>query len=319
MVDLISIIIPCYNVSLYVSECIDSVLNQSYKNIEVLCVDDKSTDDTLGILNSFSNDKRFKICKHKINKGLSATRNTGLSLAKGDYVLFLDSDDLLNVEALSKLIKAIKKYDADICFGQIQQIKNNKLLPVFSNLKGVNGCFSFEKYKSVLLGRSYVCATGKLYKRSFFDNTIISFDEGLIYEDVAPFFLAMCNARKKVVIDDVILYWRLRDGSISHQIENCENIEIYLYKVYKILKNYNSKEVRKNFLFFVANSYTWYNFTDDIRNIHIKVLQDLGYREVDLLRSCGLKRLRKLYQKKYTLMDRLRIKINKFRWYYLDK
>ena len=116
---LISVIIPVYNVEKYIEDSLNSVLNQSFKDIEVICVDDESTDNSLRILNEFeARDKRVKVISQK-NKGNGGARNTGLKHASGDYVYFLDADDLLFENALEKMYRNAKSNQSDLVIFKI--------------------------------------------------------------------------------------------------------------------------------------------------------------------------------------------------------
>ena len=110
----VSVIIPVYNSANYLSQCLDSILNQTLKEIEIICVDDGSTDDSLSILNKYSKlDNRIKILKQN-NKGGGIARNYGMSIAKGEYLIFLDSDDFFNENLLYETVKAADNFLADI-------------------------------------------------------------------------------------------------------------------------------------------------------------------------------------------------------------
>lgn len=99
----ISVIIPCYNVAEYVGECLDSVINQTFTDLEILCINDGSTDDTLTILESYAEkDSRIKIFSQE-NKGLSASRNFGMDVAKGEYIAFIDADDYFDLTTFEQL------------------------------------------------------------------------------------------------------------------------------------------------------------------------------------------------------------------------
>ncbi len=113
--DLISVVVPIYNVAEYLNECIDSILDQDYKTTEILLIDDGSTDHSGKICNEYARKHRNIRVIHQENAGLSAARNKGLSVAKGYYICFIDSDDYILPGYLSEMIKTIKKENADIC------------------------------------------------------------------------------------------------------------------------------------------------------------------------------------------------------------
>lgn len=119
---LLSVIMPVYNVELYVQKAIESVLNQTYYDLELIILNDGSTDNSLEICNQFKSDPRVFIYSHE-NIGLAATRNKGLNLAKGDYIAFIDSDDSLNINMYKILIDAIEKYDSDISMCDVNPVK----------------------------------------------------------------------------------------------------------------------------------------------------------------------------------------------------
>lgn len=111
----VSIIIPIYNVEQYLAQCLDSVINQTYKNIEIICVNDCSLDNSFRILDEYSkNDKRIKIINRENNGGLSAARNTGLDNASGKYIYFLDSDDWIDLDYIEKMLNAAIKNDVEV-------------------------------------------------------------------------------------------------------------------------------------------------------------------------------------------------------------
>ncbi|MBR4532297.1 glycosyltransferase family 2 protein [bacterium] len=124
----ISIIIPVYNVEKYLAECLDSCINQTLKDIEIICVDDASPDNSIKILEEYQQkDSRIKILRHETNKNLGAARNTGLANATGEYVWFVDSDDYIDTKACQILYDAIKEFDVDmLCFSALSFLNINE-------------------------------------------------------------------------------------------------------------------------------------------------------------------------------------------------
>ena len=110
----VSIIIPCYNVEKYISACIDSIINQTYKNIEIICINDGSTDSTGDIIKSYSDDRIVYI--EQKNSGVSKARNLGLSVANGEYITFVDGDDLIKIDMIEILVQKMHNYDCDVVF-----------------------------------------------------------------------------------------------------------------------------------------------------------------------------------------------------------
>lgn len=119
----VSVIIPTYNSSKYIIECINSVINQTYKNLEIIIVDDKSTDNTIDIIKNI-NDSRIKLIELSINSGVSVARNKGIDESTGDYICFLDSDDYWKLKKIEKQINFIK--DKTFIYGEYEYLKNNK-------------------------------------------------------------------------------------------------------------------------------------------------------------------------------------------------
>ena len=124
-VDLITIIVPVYNVEKYIRECIDSLLNQTYKNLEIILVDDGSKDKSGEICENYANaDSRVKVI-HKENEGLGFARNTGLTVAQGKFVTFIDSDDVADADLVERLLKGITDSKCDTCLGGFKRISEN--------------------------------------------------------------------------------------------------------------------------------------------------------------------------------------------------
>lgn len=122
----ISVIIPCYNIAAYLEKALESVVNQTFKDIEVICVDDCSTDNTLDILKRYAkNDNRFVIIEQKENKGQGVARNIALDIAKGDYIMYLDPDDWYELDAFEMAYNQITKYNNDIVFYNFYIYKEN--------------------------------------------------------------------------------------------------------------------------------------------------------------------------------------------------
>ena len=121
---MVSIIVPVYNSSKYLRKCIDSILEQSYKELEILLIDDGSTDDSRTICEKYASDDVRVIYKRKKNGGVSSARNQGLALAKGEYIIFVDSDDFLEKEIIEKAIDEIKEKDVDLVIWNALEVNN---------------------------------------------------------------------------------------------------------------------------------------------------------------------------------------------------
>ena len=111
----VSIIVPVYNVEKYISRCLNSLINQTLDDIEIICVNDCSTDNSFETVKEYAvKDSRFVLIEHEINQGLGSARNSGIGIASGKYIIFIDSDDYIDTDYCEKLYNTAKKYDADI-------------------------------------------------------------------------------------------------------------------------------------------------------------------------------------------------------------
>ena len=185
----LSIIIPTYNRSKYISKCIDSVLSQTYKNIEIIVIDDGSTDNTEEIIKNF-NDKRIKYFKNT-NHGIGYSRNFGLDKATGDYIFFLDSDDYINADTVDNIFKNIKSNDILIFdYKEIFEIdKKEKInrIPVF------NAYVLSEHPELINIINLGPC--NKVYKKSLLVDNDIKFPEDIKYEDALFVIKTLKNAK----------------------------------------------------------------------------------------------------------------------------
>ncbi len=209
----ISIVIPVYNVERFLRDCIDSVINQTYQNLEIILVDDGSTDGSGRICDEYEKmDKRIRVI-HKCNGGLSDARNTGLDLAKGEYISFVDSDDWIRKDAYEILYDRIREFRADIvCFGMTElyeKSRNALYLPQSSGVMDTEGAL-----KKLMLGDGCgpsVC--DKLFKRQVFEK--IRFPAGKISEDIAVMYRVFDHAERIGFVNDCFYYYRHRSGSIT--------------------------------------------------------------------------------------------------------
>lgn len=225
MSELISVIVPVYNVKDYLKKCVDSILNQTYPNLEVLLIDDGSTDGSNNICDDMAKkDNRIRVI-HQENGGLSAARNAGLDAAIGDYIAFVDSDDYIKDTMYADMLDEMVKRNADIIVGGIGYIdeEGKKILDV-----NVNELLVIEdgeeKYKQlheqdVLT----VVQCNKLYKSAIFKD--IRYPIGKIHEDVYVIHKELYNASKIVYIPEVYYYYVQRVGSIMNKDEDIRQIE----------------------------------------------------------------------------------------------
>lgn len=212
-----SIIIPVYNVEPYLRDCLNSVLHQSFTDWEAICVDDGSTDRSGVILEEYAaKDSRFKILA-KSNGGLSSARNTGMDTAKGDYILFLDSDDWLELSALETIAKALNDEDM-LCFsGRRFFEKTNSFNPADELPEKVYESGMDYYNENALHPRdfAFVCVVLRAYKRAFWPKNNLRFKEGIYHEDNLFTPMACYYVRKVKQIGNCLYDYRVRSSSIT--------------------------------------------------------------------------------------------------------
>ena len=221
----ITVVVPVYNVEDYVEGCVDSVLNQTYKDFELILVDDGATDSSGEICDRLAQtDDRIRVI-HQQNKGLGGARNTGIKAADTEYLFFLDSDDSIEPDTLKKLMEAALEKQADIViFGYVSVNEQGEILNEFSNELPKNMVMSPEEHPELLL--AVPNAWNKLYKRKLFTENNIRYPERLWYEDLHTTPKLMLHAKRVAVIDDKLYLYLIRSGSIMNNPNVKRNAEI---------------------------------------------------------------------------------------------
>jgi len=290
----VSIIIPVYNVEKYLAECLESVMNQTLKDIEIICVNDASTDDSLQILNYFGKiDARIKIVNQSVNKGLSITRNVGTKLAIGEYIYFLDSDDVLGIHAMEELYKISTAYDVDIVL--------LNTLPFYENADIENrwknyGLYYFRssKYSGIYTGKDLLVqllADGNykpavwlhFFKRTFYQRGGLSFIERMLYEDLPLTFEGMLLAKRVVYCPDKLHLRRFRKDSIVTSKKTFEHtyglFKGFLVMIESINKYSLNEWEKEQVLLFswrrLKDSRSFYSVLGNEEAIKYKILSDI--------------------------------------------
>ena len=239
---LVSVIIPVYNVEKYLEECVDSVLNQTYTNLEILLIDDGSTDSSGRKCDEYQRkDKRIKVV-HTENEGLGAARNIGIEICKGEYLSFVDSDDYLELNFISNCMKLLKKYNTKMSCGDIYTYNEGELKK--PQEKPVEDCcFSaYEIIKKALLHDGLThSASGKVYHKSLFEN--IRFPEGVLFEDILTTYYVFEKCDRVSYRNDYGYYYRLRKGSITQSALSKEHFVVIDF-VEKIVKDMSALDQR---------------------------------------------------------------------------
>lgn len=243
----ISIIIPCYNASKYLRQCIDSILNQTFKNYEIIFINDKSTDNTLDILQEYKNnsDADIKILENEYNSGPSFTRNKGLSVATGNYIAFIDSDDYIEPQYLEVLYQLIKQYNTEISMCSSKHVDKNGVL-----IDTVIREFLLENQNSIIERMTAFniesAPWGKLISNKIIKENNISFEyDGL--EDNLFLFDIYCNIERLVYIRYPLYDYRQLENSISHNglTKHCNYIRTFANLLSKV-KNRLEHKIKFN-------------------------------------------------------------------------
>ena len=223
----VSVIVPVYNVAEYVEECIRSVLCQTYRDLELVIVDDCTKDNSMDIirnvLDSVHTDISVKIVRHEKNKGLSAARNTGIAHSSGDYLFFLDSDDKITDDCIEVLSGALDNGTMDVVIGDYIVENPDKYYPI---LKLKTSVLRGQAYirKIYMKERMYPMAWNRLVAKRFITENGLYFKEGMIHEDVLWTFQCMCVAKMMAVVKHVTYVYRLRENSITIGIALEDNL-----------------------------------------------------------------------------------------------
>ena len=231
MVD-ISIIVPIYNASKYLNKCLDSLIKQTKQELEFIIINDGSTDDSETIIKNYK-DERIKYFKRS-NKGIGKTRNFGISKARGKYIVFLDSDDYLELDACEALYKKIERENLDIVICDFYRVSKDKNIETITSFKNS----SLKDNPSLLLDIN-LAPWNKIYRTELIKNNNIKFIEDLKYED-APFVtLALLKAGKIGKIDKALINYVIHENSETTKRDE----KIFdIIKIVDIMRNDLKKE-----------------------------------------------------------------------------
>jgi glycosyltransferase involved in cell wall biosynthesis len=210
---MISVIIPVYNVEPYLRKCLDSVLNQSYRDLEILIVDDGSTDGSGKVCDEYRNDERVRVF-HTENRGLSAARNYALDRSHGDYIAFIDSDDWFEVTALQTFLTNAQETGADIVACQFyQEYVDKTVRPSGFDTEFV--AKGDEVLKVMVIDHKLTeDVWNKFYRASLFEG--IRYPEGLIFEDKATTYKLLQKSQVLAYTPTPLIHYRNREGSLSN-------------------------------------------------------------------------------------------------------
>lgn len=291
---LVSVIIPVYNVRPYLTEAVESVLNQSYKKLEIILIDDGSTDGSGDICDEFSKKDNRILVLHQENKGLSCARNKGLDMMSGDAVAFLDSDDAYHPEFVQSMVYAIVHQSADLvvckytgikCEGSLQKQDVEKGYPLI----GAGVYCRKDILRALAENLVNQSVWNKLYKRELWDDT--RYPEGHVYEDRCTTFRILNVCKKISVLDDILYLHRIHPGSITDTYSQ-KNISDWLLSfslfnsfiesnIPEIYDNNHLKNIQRSQLHVMINGY--YRISDSTKQYRKVLRQQI----IDLERKVG--------------------------------
>lgn len=290
----ISIIVPVYNVEEYLEECLESIYHQTYTNIEVILVNDGSTDASRDICERFcQKDSRFKLINQE-NQGLSEARNVGVRASIGEYIFFVDSDDVVKVDILEILLSYMVE-DVDIVGCSYSHQKEELELQKSPNVvfqgdsyEAISSCVNYGKVNSL--------AWGKLYRRRIVE--AVPFLKGLLYEDTYTGIVNLKYIRKMIVIDTIGYYYRIRSSSIMKNKFSKKNLDVFkicdsLYEEFKNDKMF--AEISKLIFLIISQHVFYYRLRPNheyhkIYQNYIQKYADIAKQSSEVLRSCRLLR-----------------------------
>lgn len=219
---MISIILPTYNMEEYLAECLDSIVNQTYKDLEIICVNDASTDNSVVIMQEYAKkDSRIKIINNERNRGLGGARNAGFEVAQGEYVMCVDTDDKLDLRAIELMHKTLKENNADMAFCDMLLYNNddktvNVEKPFHDKALSKNNIFCLPDR---LYDFTYIWpSTNKMYRKTVIDDNNIRFFENILYEDHTFYYTFLSCSKKVCYVSEPLYVYRIkRQDSIMHE------------------------------------------------------------------------------------------------------
>mgnify|MGYP002626235807 CR=1 FL=1 len=227
----ISIIVPVYNVEKYLSKCLNSLINQTLKEIEIICINDGSTDSCNKILENFkSTDSRIIVINQK-NQGVSVARNNGLEIAKGEYISFVDSDDWIDEDFCEKLYNSAKKYNADIAVCGVIKINEKYKQPILHfEQEDILQNIEEKLIACDIPDKSYSC--NKIYKKDALDKSGVRFTPNIVYEDMIFTPKILYYSDKLVTVPDTYYYYyRHKNSLVKSKNKKSESDYLYSRKI----------------------------------------------------------------------------------------
>lgn len=220
--DLISVIIPVYNVEHYLDACIQSVLDQTYSNIQIIIINDGSTDDSLAICQKWSLIDPRILLFDKVNGGLSSARNKGLDESSGDYICFIDSDDVIHVDFIKILHESVSKHGSDMATCGYKEFFDHDPIDLHGPLTITSQSHTGDYFLNHLYTDGYfplhIIAVNKIYKKKIWNN--LRFPIGKIHEDEYVIHHIYAQTQSVVFVENALYFYRQRSNSIMGNFSN---------------------------------------------------------------------------------------------------
>ena len=229
----VSVIVPVYNVYDYLEKCLNSLVNQTLKDLEIIIVNDGSTDNSMDIINKYAKKYSNIYAYSKENGGLSSARNYGLKYATGQYIAFVDSDDYIDKDMFNKMYEEAINTKSDMVVCEFNYVYGDKIVRSYCNLD-----YTLIPDKRYLIVPPMACT--RLYKKELFNN--IKFKEGIYYEDLELNPKLVKYTKKISFINEGLYYYVIRSGSIMKQ----QKFNNKLYDIFKVLES-NKKLLAKDY------------------------------------------------------------------------
>ncbi|WP_304960408.1 glycosyltransferase [Thomasclavelia cocleata] len=310
MIDL-SIIIPIYNVEKYLKRCINSLLSQNLDNYEIILIDDESKDLSGEIADEYAKKYEFIKVIHQKNKGLAGARNTGLNIASGEYILFVDSDDWLIENTINKLLSEAKLYDLDIGVADFRYVDEDNLIePNKGKPYECKTIISGEEYLTKCLEIKLPMMVWKsIYKHKFIVNNQLFFLEGFNHEDEHWMPLCYLKAKRVKNIDIVFYNYFIHTDCISKRPSDFEKNSLDLINICYLLKDKS---------FFINNIYLKQLFQNNIINLYLSAFYKGKLINKKYRKYINSDFFNNLYKNKYNSIRIVFFNISHLLYYYVN-
>ena len=244
---MVSIVVPIYNVEKYLEECIQSVLGQTYSNLEIILVNDGSTDSCGKICECYKKqDSRIQVL-HKKNGGLADARNEGVKIATGEYLIFVDSDDYIDEKAVEVLLTKAEETGSDIIiYDMVKVSEQGEFLEAIKYIKSQEAVFSVNSNPRALF-EATPSSCNKCFRREFWEREGFEFPLGMYYEDLGTIPKLMLKAEKISYVEEGLYYYRTREGSIMHQKNYEKNFADKKAMIEEIIEFYKQQKVYEKY------------------------------------------------------------------------